>query len=241
MNNTLRKNFFWLLCGGIGVFQFILLAIPYISAFYKYGSFSGSEGVSGYEIMNIWEGFSGSMSSLIQVFVLIVGLALLVIGAVALLKEFGISDLTEKFGTLDLKKTGEYALLAYAGLNILLFVFLLIFCISNTESLGGAKSGFRLSAGIFITLIVAIGAVVGNKLVEKKFPMDENAPVTIFKCSQCSKKAKASAKFCSACGGAIVETKTESKPVYACSSCGAVAAKDTNFCPACGGQITQKQ
>ena len=44
-----------------------------------------------------------------------------------------------------------------------------------------------------------------------------------------------------ACGGAIVETKTESKPVYECSSCGAVAAKDTNFCSACGGQITLKQ
>jgi len=240
MNGTLRKNFLWILCGGIGVLHFILLAIPYVSAFYKYGSIGGSEGASGYRVMDIWEGFSGVMSSLIQIFVLIVSIALLAIGVVALLKEFGIFDITGKFGNIDLKKYGEYGLLAYAGLNILLFVFLLIFCIANTESMGGAKAGFRLSAGIFITLIVAIGAVVGNKLVEKKIPYDENTPVTVYKCSQCGKKAKASVKFCSECGGAIIETHPEPKPVYVCSGCGASAKKGANFCSACGGQIVQK-
>lgn len=242
MNPTLRKNFLWTLCGGIGIFHYILLAIPYVAAFAKYGSESQSEGASGYRVMDIWEGFSGVMSSLVQILVLVVSIVLLAIGIIALLKEFGIFDLTEKLGKdVDLKKLGEYGLLAYAGLNVLLFVFLLIFCIANTESIMGMKYGYRLSAGMFITLIIAIGAVVGNKLVEKKFPMDENASITIYKCSQCGQKAKAGVKFCTACGGAVIETQPEPKPVYVCSGCGASAKKGVNFCPSCGGAVIETQ
>ncbi len=249
MNGMLRKNFLWFLCGGLGVFHFILMCIPYVAAYAEFGSNSTSEGASGYKVFDMWDlGFSGVMSSLVQIFILIVAIALIALAVIALLKEFGVADVTGVFNNLklggaegkQLDKLGEYGLLAYAGLNILLFVFLIIVSLTNKESYFGATMGIKLSAGIFITLVFAIGAVVALRLVEKKFPMGENAVITIHKCSKCGKKVKASIKFCPECGGEIIETQPEPKPVYVCSGCGASAKKGVNFCSGCGGQIVQK-
>ena len=33
MNDTLKKNMTWFVCGGLGILNYILFAIPYISAY----------------------------------------------------------------------------------------------------------------------------------------------------------------------------------------------------------------
>ena len=240
MNPTLRKNLLWYTCGGLGVLHFILMAIPYIAVFAKWGSYSQSEGASGYRVMDLWDlGFGGVMSSLTQILILIVAVALLFIGAAGLLKNYNVCDLTAPFANIGMKKIGQYGLYAYAGLHLLLFIFLIIFTASNTESYGGMSGGFRFAIGFFITLAVAIGAVVTLYLLEKKYPESDDAPSVAYQCGQCGKKVKGSVKFCPDCGGAVVEVAVQPKPKYACSACGAKSAAGTKFCPQCGGAVVE--
>ncbi len=221
MKNKILANLSYVFCAGLGLMQFILLAIPYVASFYSYdyGSYGGkgsdSEGISGYKVMDLWDGgFGGVMSSLFQILLLLLGIAMLAYGVLGLLKAFGMFDkLPDKVGKFSTKKVGEFALYAYAGLNVLLFIFLIILCASNTESESSygytVSAGIRLSAGIFITLIFAVGSVVAKILLEKKFPVtDENAPKVEYLCSNCGKKVKKGVKFCPECGGAVQE-KTE--------------------------------
>ena len=99
MMEKIKSNLAYVGCAILGLLNFILLAIPYISSYYSYdlgewgGKQSSSDGISGYKVMDLWEGgFSGVMSSLIQLFVLLGGIALLAWGVLGLLKAFGIFD-----------------------------------------------------------------------------------------------------------------------------------------------------
>ena len=79
MNDTLKKNMTWFVCGGLGILNYILFAIPYVSAYAEMGNTeSYSNGVSGYEIMDMFDtDFSGVMCSLLQILVLIASIGLL--------------------------------------------------------------------------------------------------------------------------------------------------------------------
>lgn len=219
MKNKILSNLSYVFCAGLGLFNFIFLAIPYVASFYSYdygsyGKGSNSEGISGYKVMDLWDGgFGGVMSGIVQILLLILGICMLAYGVMGLLKAFGIFDkMPEKVGKLPTKKYGEFALYAYAGLNVLLLIFLIILCATNSESESEfgyeMSAGIRLSAGIFITLIFGIGSVVAQKLLEKKFPvMDEDMPKVEYICSKCGKKVKKGIKFCPDCGGKIVEVE----------------------------------
>ena len=242
MNPNLRKNLLWYTCGGLGVLHFILMAIPYIAAYVKWGSYSHSEGIAGYRVMDLWEGgFGGVMSSLTQILILIVAVALLFIGVAGVLKNYNVCDLTTPFANIGMQKIGHYGLYGYAGLHILLFLFLIIFTASNSESAYGMSGGVRFSFGFFIVLAVAIGAVVALYLLEKKYPDadSDSAPAVTYQCGQCGKKVKGSVKFCPDCGGAVVEVAAQPKPKYACSACGTKSTAGTKFCPQCGGAIVE--
>ena len=76
-DGKIKSNLAYVGCAILGLLNFILLAIPYISSYYSYdlgewgGKQRGSDGISGYKVMDLWEGgFSGVMSSLVQLFVL---------------------------------------------------------------------------------------------------------------------------------------------------------------------------
>ncbi len=252
MKNKLKNNLTYVFCAIIGVINFILLIIPYISSFYSYdlgewgGKQSNSSGISGYKVMDLWEGgFSGAMSSLVQLLILIVGIALLLWGILGLLKAMGTFDkLPDKIGNIEAKKIGEYGLFAMAGLNVLLLIFLIIFTASNSESFSEygmeSSAGFKLSAGIFISLIITVGAVVGLKFLEKKYPTSNNSKENVnYICSKCGKKANKEDKFCTACGGEI-EKKSEKKTEYACSKCGKNVTEQDKFCNECGGTVVEK-
>ncbi len=252
MMKKLKSNLTYVICAGLGLLNFILLAIPYIASYYSYdlgewgGKQSGSEGISGYKVMDLWElKFSGIMSSLIQLFILLLGIALLVWGVLGLLKAFGIFDkFPDKLGKFQSKKIGEFGLFGIAGLNVLLLVFLIILSATNSESYSEygyeSSAGIRLSAGIFISLVITAGAVVALKVLEKKLPVSESSEIVTYACSKCGKKAKAADKFCSACGGEI-EKKVIVKEQYACVKCGKKATVKDKFCNMCGGEIKVKE
>ena len=172
--NVIKKNWAYFCCVVLGLFNFILFAIPYVAAFVEtkswVGDLSYSEGISGYRVMDMWDGgFSGVMSSLLQIFILILGIVLLVLGVLGLLKAKNICKvLPDKLGNVESKKAGEIGLLVMTILNVLLLVFLIIVTVQNTEGDSSGRAGIKLSAGIFLAIIFGAAAYVGGKLIEKK-------------------------------------------------------------------------
>ncbi len=247
MMNKIKEYWTQVICAGIGFLNFILLAIPYVSYGVEYknsymSAYNASEGVSGYDVSDLWSfGFGGVMSSITQIVIAVLGLVLLAWGVVGLLKAFGVvSKLPDSLEKLENKKWGWRGLIGLAGLNVLLLVFLIIFTAANSESGQGYESGFGLSAGIFVAIVFTAGAVVALKLLEKKFPASENGETVSYVCVKCGKKAKASEKFCSACGGEV-EKKVTYKEEYACVKCGKKATVKDKFCSGCGGEIVKKE
>ncbi len=252
MMKKLKNNLTYVFCAGLGLLNFIFLAFNYVASFAEYsyegyGGYSQSYGVSGYKVMDLWElKFSGVMSSLIQLFVLLLGIALLAWGTLGLLKAFGIFEkFPERLGKFESKKLGEFGLFGLAGLNVLLLIFLIILSATNSESYSEygyeSSAGIRLSAGIFIALIFTVGAVVALKILEKKLPAtDEGGETVTYVCGKCGKKAKAKDKFCNACGGEV-EKKVVVKEEYACVKCGKKATAKDKFCNACGGAVVVKK
>ncbi len=248
MKNKIKNNLSYVFCAGIGLLNFILLAFNYVSAFADYKSGLGgylsdwSEGVSGYKVMDLWDGgFSGVMSSIIQLLILLLGIALLAWGVLGLLKAFDIfPKFPDKIGSLESKKIGKFGLFGIAGLNVLLLIFLIILSVSNTEKDDYVTAGIKLSAGIFIALIITAGAVAALILLEKKLSIDDSDEKITYVCVKCGKKAKATDKFCNSCGGEI-EKKVEVKVEYACVKCGKAAKATDKFCNICGGEIKVKE
>ena len=252
MMEKIKSNLAYVGCAVLGLLNFILLAIPYISSYYSYdlgewgGKQSSSDGISGYKVMDLWEGgFSGVMSSLVQLFVLIGGIALLAWGVLGLLKAFGIFDkFPDRLGNIESKKLAEFGIFGLAGLNVLLLVFLIILSATNSESYSEygmeGSAGIRLSAGIFISLVITVGAAVALKILEKKLPASDSGEIITYACNKCGKKARSSDKFCNACGGEI-EKKVVIKEEYACEKCGKRATAKEKFCSACGGEIKVKE
>ncbi len=248
MKNKILANLSYWLCGFLGIWQFILLAIPYLASFAKYDGVRETYGTaSGYQIMRLWDGgFSGVMSALLQIFILVLGIVMLVYGACGILKSVGVFEkFPDKLGKCSMKKWGEIALYAYVGLNVLLFIFLIVLTAQNTytyEYTDGTKlkSGIAFSAGMFITLAFVIGAPVALKWLEAKCPVDEGeaAIMRAYICTKCGKKTKKGAKFCSECGGEVEEKVNAG---YACTQCGAKAKEGDNFCSSCGGKIEPVQ
>ncbi len=252
MLNKLKSNLEYVFCAGLGFFNFILFAFPYAASFWKYdmgswgGAQSGSEGISGYELLKLWKGgFGGVMSSIVQLIILLAGIALLAWGVGGLLKGFGIlPQFPAKVGPYESKKLSQLALYGMAALQALLLVFLIIFTATNTERVSEygytSASGIRLSAGIFIALVLYAGAIAALIWLKKKFPASADSESVSYVCGGCGKKARATDKFCNACGGKI-ERKVTVLVEYVCEACGISAGADSKFCRACGGAIVQRE
>ncbi|MDR3263425.1 MAG: hypothetical protein LBT30_03865 [Clostridiales bacterium] len=182
MKNFVKQNLHWLFFAGMGFLSFILLSIPYITLYVK-GYMNASAGVNGYGIMSSWGlGFGGVMSSLFQLVIFLTGHCLLALGIVGFLKEFKVIKIPDKIGKFDLKQWGSLLLLAYAALNVLLLIFLIILCATNknivtipaTYFTAAYKytTGYRLSAGIFMTIIFSAGAFAALYLLNKKYSQE---------------------------------------------------------------------
>ena len=144
MAEKIKNNLAYVFCAILGVTNFIWFAIPYMT------------GISAYDIMS-WGfdfgTFGFTMAAIIQIFALIGTIAVLAIGGAGLALVF-----TDKTINFDLKKIAKLALLVMAVLSVLMLVFVLV-AIEFEFSV--------VSAGAFIWLVVCVGAVVADKLLDK--------------------------------------------------------------------------
>lgn len=232
MKEKILKSLGYIFCAGLGLLTLILLAIPYLSYVYGYidndsivssGPNDFSLNLSGYRAMDLWSlGVGGVMTSLLQIFVLIMALLMIAWGVCGILKEFGVFyKFPSKIGKVRSKTISEILLYIYLGLNVLLLIFMIVFTATNYYTYEATYEtiyeGFNFSAGIFLTLIFAIGSVVSVILLQKKYPVDEDGESVLYRCEGCGRIANATHNFCYKCGAKIVkeekqEEKKEEKP-----------------------------
>lgn len=62
----------------------------------------------------------------------------------------------------------------------------------------------------------------------------------MFICTGCQKEYENQTKFCSECGGKVIE-KVDAPPVYACCQCKKEYDENTKFCSECGGKVEIQQ
>lgn len=213
--DTVKKNLRWIVGAFLGLFHFILLAIPYASAFASFGSEKQSEGISGYTTLSEFGDLdAGFLVVLFQILALICAVVLLLSSAYVLVKTFFGEQIAAKtkfnmpdaFGPVEVKQVASLALLGYAAVNGAVFLSTVIVSIANTQSMFGISAGIGLGFGVFLAVILSFGAFFGLRFVEKKYPeWFGGEPAPIFACEQCGEPAKATVAFCSKCGGKIIQ------------------------------------
>lgn len=158
--SLIKKNIAFISAAAVGFLNFFWLIIPYVAAFVDTAFGSGSETISGYGVMSeFWSdcGFGGVMSGLFQIFALIAGILLLAVGALGLLRGLAaVTSIPESVLGISLEKIARMLLVAFAVIELLLLIFLVVLCSSNTEKAYGASAGLRFSAGMFISLAFAL-------------------------------------------------------------------------------------
>ena len=246
MLEKIKGNLAYTFCAFFGVFNFILFALPYLGAYVSSNGNSSTLATrSGYQVMDLWNSdFWGVMSSLVQVLILILCLALLAIGVLGLLKVFGVlSTLPEQIENFVSEKFAKLGVFGFAALNILLFVLLLIYAFSNTESQSvygyEYEAGVSLRVGTYLALVLSAGAAAVLKFLGDKSAQGATVGSVEYVCTKCGKKGKAVDKFCNACGGAV-EKRTVLPTEYVCTKCGKKAKASDKFCNACGGAVEQR-
>lgn len=255
--DILKKNYKAFTAAFLGLFHFILLAIPFVSAFAKMGGESESQSVSGYTCLGSHMGeLSGGIFLLIaQILFLIAAIGLLLIGAYMLVSAF-LGDkinLPQSFGPISPTYLYTWIHLGYAAAGVLMFLATVIVSIANTET--QELFGYTMSAGISIGFgsilgfVLSAGSFVGVFLLEKNGIMgnggasQSGGPRRVeavsrarLVCSQCGQTAQRGSAFCSKCGGKVVEV-VPTKPV--CVACGAPAKRGDAFCSLCGGKVEE--
>lgn len=240
MMDFVKKNLKALVAVFLGLFHFVLLAIPFIGVF---AQGFGSKGVPGYLCLgeDMAELEAGGFMKVALILFLIAAIALLLAGVYLLV----VSLLGDK-SNLSSGLAGKlctWVHMGYAGTSILTFLAVVIVSIANTkttEALGiSMKSGISIGFGSILGVLLAAGSFAGIWLMEKKGIMGDagdGAMKTRFVCSQCGEVAKKGAAFCLKCGGKVEEV-LPTKPV--CSICGAPAKKGAAFCSLCGGKVEE--
>jgi len=244
-----KKNLRWIVCAFLGLFHFILLSFPYASAFASYGKEKESMGFSGYAIMgdDFSEADAGFIASFFQTLTLICAVFLLILGAYILVNKFfgeiikktANIDLPLEFGAFKVKNVCNLTLFIYGVLNILVFLSILIVCMSNSQSAFGIKVGISPSIGIFFALLLSIGGFFGLRYVEKKIPGFTDMPLKKYACEKCGEPSATGVSFCTKCGGKIVEIIPVPAPEYVCEACKAPSKPGVAFCSKCGGKIVE--
>lgn len=263
--DKIKANLSYVLCTCTGLLFFVLSAFRYFVMFasnkeaYKFDVISerarmtfGS--VNGYKLMNmeLFEDledmmkldaeFFGKLASVFQILIMVAAVALLLYGALGLLKAFGQFDqFPNQIGNVETKKIANIGLLVFAGMNVLLFLCLIIFTSANTETEDETRQGLCIGAGMILSVLLSGVAAVSVFFLPKWFPkLFETGPEINYVCTQCGKKAKQSEKFCNACGGTIEAVEVKHYE-YVCAGCGKKMRKTDKFCNTCGGPMVQRE
>lgn len=251
--DILKKNYKAFTAAFLGLFHFILLAIPFVSAFVKMTGMSQSKGVSGYICLGSQMGELkvGVFLLIAQILFLVAAIGLLLIGAYMLLSSF-LGDqlnLPQSFGPISPTYLYTWIHLGYAATGILMFLATVVVSIANTQSGEYYSAGISIGIGSILGFVLSAGSFVGVFLLEKNGIMGnggasqsggprrvEAVPRVRFACSQCGQTAQRGSAFCSKCGGKVVEV-VPTKPV--CVACGAPAKRGDAFCSLCGGKVEE--
>lgn len=250
-----------LICIVVGLLVFIFMIPNYMSLFmsYKGDDDAGEalkESFSAYESISFGDESAGeyleellgddahatfllSLVAILLILAIIVAVVAILWGVLGVLKEFAGIDVME-MAHLDAaltEKIPSWILLGNMLVHAVAAFVTLLTCLINlqTGSLWGVEisMGLQPGVGLFLLLILGIAAFVGYRYLDKLVPAEERGPSVVYECSVCKARAKASAKFCSACGGPVVAV--EKAPAgNVCPACGARMKADDKFCPACG-------
>ena len=245
--STVKKNLRWIVCAFLGLFHWILLSFPYASLYASDGKNSEDILFSGYAIRNEMFGLldAAGIPAFFHLLNIILVIVMLLISIYILTKVF-LGDLIKKLTKIELpdaigpakiKFVCNCCLLVYAVLNILVCIGLIIVCIANTQSFRGATVGVAPGFGTFFSLVLSIGAIIGLKIVEEKFPEFKGGNIKKYVCEACGEASKEGSAFCQKCGGKIVEVAPAPKTTYICDGCGAKSKAGVAFCSKCGGKI----
>lgn len=168
MTNKIKQNLSYVLCAALGLLTFIVSAFAYTVLDVGFASRS----YSGYDLLgDEWSAYGDVVSALsaacvFQVIILIFAGLMLAYGVCGMLKAIGVfNQFPEAIGCVTTKLIARGALWLFAFLNVLQFIFLIVGV--NDGAFDGAD--FTLSAGIFITLILSLGAAVAEFFLDKKF------------------------------------------------------------------------
>ncbi len=250
---------------GTGLFTLIFMFFNYCSAFAIYGKRDMTRSVSGYGTMKfgrhsawgklekMFDNFGEEpnfgllliLQSIIMIVILILAIVLLAYGVIGILKNTAdIRILPTEINKTTEKYTGLVLMVNWI-LHATSAFFVLLSCVINlytAEMDEDFLMGLMPGAGLFLLLILTIGAWLAFVLLSKNFGDDDSD--TVYTCAACGAKARAGEKFCQQCGGAVVAKVVEAKPdvktLYTCTKCGAKAKAGAKFCQQCGGEVVSQ-
>ena len=266
MLEKLKTNIGYAICAFLGLFNFIFMAMPYLTISSSYSSYT--EHGTGYEILGGWEGnFYIVLLSIISLCILIASVVMLLFGAFALLCSF-VSvkqpDIVNKFITLDIAKL---LIKIFMIINIVHFSFLFMIGFVTTVTAGSYGSVLP-GVGAWLVVIFAVCAHIANKIISAKLNTAQKPAVkVVYACTACGATAKKGNNFCSACGGKVEKkvvtegsstedalpeetvaeeaTPTEASAHEAtaeeakasCPVCYSAIPEGTTVCPVCGSAV----
>ncbi len=143
-----------------------------------------------------------------------------------------------------IKKICTVAIITYAAITVLSFIFVLIFSLVNrieyTDYYYQYVVSFRPAVGAYLLMCFAIGEAAAVMIINNIFKELAGSPKLTYVCTACGKTCRNGDRFCDACGSAV-EPKTVYPIVYLCSACGHKASSKDRFCPLCGKPIIKQE
>jgi hypothetical protein len=158
----------------MGVLNLIIFSLGYIRIDLGIGTlgYVAGSSLNGYGLMELWSmGFFGVMTSLTQVFIVILTFALLIWGVLGLLQSFGVVNiLTEALSPYYVKKISKICLRILLALNGILLIWMIFLIALN----GDNSVGLGFSVGLFIEIIFTLASLVLFRCMDIKEANQEN-------------------------------------------------------------------
>ncbi len=222
-----------IVCAGTGFLTLIFMILP----------FSGGYSANAYGAIGDFFGISSASGGRFLLPIIAVGIILLILLAVVMLLAGGAGFLKEcvGFDIFNDNKTVAFLqkllikvfLIAISSLVGLFVLFCVIYAIAKDRGLS-----YVPHVGAWFLLVLGAGEYLAHLILTKRFEEEIASGISYtYKCSSCSKKAKAREKFCSQCGSPIIAVRKEPAPEYRCSSCNLKAKASEKFCSQCGSPI----
>ena len=172
--DSLKKNFSFIMCIIMGVLNLFIFLLGYMGLDLGLGSlgFIAGSALNGYGIMELWSmGFFGVMTSLTQLFILILTICLIIWGILGLLQSFGVVNiLAESLSPHCVKKISKICLFTLLILNVLLLVWMIVLVAMSDPNSGG----LTLAVGVFLEIIFTLASLVLFRCMDIKEANQEN-------------------------------------------------------------------